>query len=101
MLIHNSLAAADEARRSRAPAYTASPRKSPARLIADGVWSTIWHSMAGLLAIGRWSVFAERVRRERHTLSTLDEAQLRDIGLSFSEAHIEAARHWTDLPPAR
>jgi hypothetical protein len=53
------------------------------------------------LAAGRWSVFAERIRRERHALSALDNAQLQDIGLSRAQADTEAARHWTDLPPAR
>ena len=43
-------------------------------------------------------LFAMRVRRERNALLSLDDAILKDIGLSRGDVHRESSRRLLDLP---
>ena len=101
MLIQDSLAQTDQSHDSIDKGRSRAATKSPGRIMAEGLWFTIWHAAMALLAAGRWSLFAERIRRERMVLTTLDDAQLKDIGVTRAQADREAARHWTDLPRSR
>lgn len=55
-------------------------------------------SAASLAAVLRRLGFAYRVYRERRALMSLSDHQLKDIGLSRSQAHREGARSFFDLP---
>lgn len=99
MLIHDSLDAAE--RPSLNGAHAARPPRSPARLLAEACWFTLWHAaMAVSGAFDLW-VLAERVRRERHALGSLDDAALADIGVDRARAKHEASRGYLDIPLAR
>lgn len=101
MLIHDFFDQTDKNVNSVKAAHSVSAPRSPARMTAEALWCAVWHAATALTALACWSVFAERVRRERSALALLDDAQLHDIGLSRAAADAEVARHWTDLPSRR
>jgi uncharacterized protein YjiS (DUF1127 family) len=56
-----------------------------------------FRSMRVSLPLGQWI----RVSRERRSLGSLNEQQLRDIGIDTTTAGHEASRPFWDLPEGR
>lgn len=70
--------------------------------IHKGNSQTISHRIASGISHA-WQTAQARanVRRERQLLATLDDRMLKDIGLTRTEANLEAARPGWDVPDCR
>ncbi len=69
-------------------------RRSSGRAIIGGLWRQIGR---GWVLMELWA----SLRRQRRQLASLDEAALKDIGLSRADAFREAQRPFWDLPENR
>jgi len=66
-------------------------------MFASFLSAPAFHSLRVSLPLGQWI----RVSRERRVLGSLNEQQLRDIGIDAATSAEEASRPFWDLPENR
>jgi uncharacterized protein YjiS (DUF1127 family) len=102
MLIHDSLyQSSSDGTSATADQIGSNSRHSMPMQVANRTFHGLWHGWQTAVAGAFHAALASEVRRERNTLLTLNDQQLRDIGIDRITAKREAQRSWFDLPTGR